>query len=209
MNNHNGLILLLAAEKIGTFALGPGYRAAIWVQGCPFHCQGCISPEWTLPGGYPVQVDQLTDKILANPQIEGITFSGGEPMQQAQPLAELARKIRLKKPELNVICFTGYRYEQLRKGSNDGVQQLLGQVDLLIDGPYIASKNDDMGLRGSSNQRMIHLTNRLLDNELGNSPRKIEVMLNDGDAFIVGVPPKRFALAWQRAMGVAKQEIIR
>lgn len=146
MNEQQDYQLMLAAEKIGTYALGPGFRAAVWVQGCPFHCEGCIAPEWTLPGGYPVEVGGLAPRILADNRLEGITLSGGEPMQQANELAKLVQIIKRLKPKLNVICFTGYRYEVLQKSKNTGVQELLDQVDLLIDGPYLAAKNDDLGL---------------------------------------------------------------
>lgn len=53
---------------------------------------------------------------------------------------------------------------------------------------------------------MIHLTNKLAGYFLENAPRKIEITLNDGDAFIIGVPPKKFGLAWQQAMGTVVQE---
>ena len=194
-------LLHLAAVQIGTLALGPGYRAGVWVQGCPFHCRGCIAPEWVLPGGEAVQVSELAERIAADGRLEGLTLSGGEPMQQAGALAELVRQVKHSWPELNVICFTGYRYEKLlSKPPNAGVAELLAQVDLLIDGPYVEAQNDDLGLRGSANQVFHYLTDRLKGQGLESSPRRVEVSLRDGQAFIIGVPPKSFGEAWEQAM---------
>ena len=200
-------LLHLAAFQIGTHALGPGFRAGVWAQGCPFHCRGCIAPEWILPGGEAVQVSDLAERIAADERLEGLTLSGGEPMQQAGALAELVRQVKHNRPELNVICFTGYRYEELlSRPPNAGVAELLAQVDLLIDGPFIEAQNDDLGLRGSANQVFHYLTDRLKGQGLESSPRRVEVSLRDGQAFIIGVPPKGFRAAWEQAMLVVHKE---
>lgn len=197
----NDLLLKIAEIKIGTYALGPGYRAGIWVQGCPFHCKGCIAPEWIGPGGQEFLVDDIVDRILSDDQLEGITLSGGEPMQQALSLANLIKKVRQNRPEINVICFTGYRYQDLAKKENkNGILELISQLDLLIDGPYVQQKNDNIGLRGSSNQSFYYFSDRLRNHGLEIQPRKVEINLNDGNAFIVGIPPKNFSLAWENAL---------
>src|SRR5689334_19425061 len=151
-------VLNIANIAARTGALGPGTRAAIWVQGCPLNCPGCLAPNW-IPF---VPATQLTPtELLERLDLDGITgmtFSGGEPMEQAAGLAALIRLARQKK-DLDLICFTGYRYERLLKNPpNHGVGDLLAQVDVLVDGPFIQSLNDSVGLRGSSNQRIIHLT---------------------------------------------------
>jgi anaerobic ribonucleoside-triphosphate reductase activating protein len=199
--------LKLAAIHIGTYALGPGYRAVLWVQGCPFSCKGCISPEWTLPGGTPASIPEIADQVLQESSIEGITFSGGEPMAQAGPLSKLLRIIKKEKPEINVICFTGYKYEILLKKADKKIMEFLQQIDLLIDGPYIDELNEGFGLRGSSNQRFIHLTNRLVGFPFEKIPRKLELHMVDGEALIIGIPPKSFNDAWQEAILTAKQEM--
>lgn len=78
-----------------TQALGPFLRYAIWVQGCNKCCPGCISPDARpLDGGYAVEVEKLVHDILSQPDIEGITISGGEPFLQQVALCELIDAVR-------------------------------------------------------------------------------------------------------------------
>src|SRR6185503_20609437 len=99
-------VLNIAAIAARTQALGPGTRAAIWVQGCPLNCAGCLAPNW-IPF---VPATQLTPEAILGRldlnSITGLTFSGGEPMEQAAGLASLVRLAREKK-DLDLICFTG------------------------------------------------------------------------------------------------------
>jgi anaerobic ribonucleoside-triphosphate reductase activating protein len=132
--------------------------------------------------------------------IDGLTFSGGEPMQQAEGLAQVAQLARRRK-ELDLICFTGYRYEQLLKNPpNPGVAKLLYEVDVLIDGPYIQSLNDSVGLRGSSNQRVLHLTNKLKDHDLESQNRRVEVRITDGELAFIGIPTPQVKAAVEMAV---------
>src|SRR5215213_2874097 len=104
--------LNIAAIAGCTQALGPGIRAVIWVQGCPLNCRGCLAPDWIpfVPATF-MTPEQILEGLDLE-QISGLTFSGGEPMEQAAGLAKLVRLARQKK-DLDLICFTGYRYEQL------------------------------------------------------------------------------------------------
>lgn len=184
--------LKIAATRAGVSTLGPGLRSVVWVQGCPFHCPGCIAPGW-IPFDAPaaeIHPQELAQLLLANLQVSGLTLSGGEPFAQAEGLAALLSYARQRR-ELDVICFSGYRFETLlNHPPSPGVFDLLDQIDLLIDGPYIESKNDGKGLRGSSNQRFIHLTNRLRGFDFENQPRRAEVSIQNGEMFVAGVPPK-------------------
>jgi anaerobic ribonucleoside-triphosphate reductase activating protein len=140
---------------------------------------------------------QLTPKEvitrLSLDEITGLTFSGGEPMEQAGALAEVARLARQKR-DLDVICFTGYRYEALlNKPEVSGVHDLLQCVDVLIDGPYVSTQNDSIGLRGSENQRIIHLTDRLQNFELEHQVRNIEFKIDNGSFTMVGIPAPKIA----------------
>ena len=109
-------------------------------------------------------------------------------MEQAASLAALIRLARLKK-DLNLICFTGYRYERLLSHPpNTGVPELLAELDVLIDGPYVQSLNDSIGMRGSSNQRVIHLTSRLHDHNFESASRRVEITVRDGELAFVGIP---------------------
>jgi anaerobic ribonucleoside-triphosphate reductase activating protein len=184
------LQLNLAASVRQTRALGPGLRAAVWVQGCPLCCAGCISPAWSAARpGRLVNPTHLAAELLGNnPRIEGLTLSGGEPFAQAAGLAAFVFAAKSMRAELNVLCFSGYRLETL--GEMPAAQALLAEVDTLIDSPYVSSLNDGHGLRGSSNQRVLHLTDRMSAYDFDHAPRQAEMYLQDHELFLVGVPPR-------------------
>ena len=190
------LNIAMIATKTG--ALGPGTRAAIWVQGCPLHCPGCVAPEWIpFVPAHRLTPQEIIQKLDLD-GIDGMTFSGGEPMQQAAGLAALARLARQKK-DLDLICFTGYRYEHLlKKPPNPGVPELLAEIDTLIDGPFIQSLHDSVGLRGSSNQRVIHLTPRLKEFDLESGSRKMEINITNGGLAFIGIPTPEILSAMNR-----------
>jgi anaerobic ribonucleoside-triphosphate reductase activating protein len=198
----------LAATCVGTRALGPGLRSVVWVQGCPFRCRGCIAPDWIpMRPAREVTPAALADELLSDPAVTGLTFSGGEPMMQASELAEVARTARRKR-DVSLICFTGYRLATLRsRPPAPGVAELLEQIDVLIDGLYIESKNDDRGLRGSDNQRVHHLTDRLAatDHQLTSGPRRSEIRLRDRYALLVGVPAIKVAGVFDQLPGASDE----
>lgn len=192
MSNHEhsdfAHVLNIAAIAARTEALGPGTRAVVWVQGCSFNCPGCLAPKW-IPF---VPAMELTPQAILEKldldRISGMTFSGGEPMEQATGLAALARLARQKK-NLDLICFTGYRYERLLNNPpNSGVAELLAEVDVLVDGPFVQALNDSVGLRGSSNQRVLHLTSKLRGHNFESHTRNIEITITDGELAFIGIP---------------------
>lgn len=140
--------------------LGPGRRAVVWVQGCPFACKGCIVPEsWPAAGGMDVPVSELADWILGQEALEGVTFSGGEPMEQADALTTLVDRVR-PHADLGVVCYTGFRLEALERRGTDAQTALLARTDLLIDGVYSEREHANLRWRGSANQRLLPLTDR-------------------------------------------------
>lgn len=199
-------MLNVAATCRATRALGPGLRSVVWVQGCLLHCPGCVAPDWIpLRPNRLVQPEALVDELLSDPGITGLTISGGEPMLQAEALYHLVRLVRVRK-DVDIICFTGFQRTQLEKNPPyAGIPELLGQLDVLIDGPYIARLNDNLGLRGSSNQRVHYLTSRLAGSDLENGMRKAEIHLTDGEALLVGVPPARLENAFNQAIARVQQ----
>ncbi len=187
-------LLNVAATCRLTHALGPGPRAVVWVQGCPFDCAGCAAPDW-IPDrpARLVAPAELAAELCSASGITGLTFSGGEPMSQAAGLAELVRRARALRPEqdLSLVCFTGYRLEQLRRTPpNAGVVDLLAQIDVLVDGRYVAGRDDNRGLRGSNNQRIHHLTDRLRASgyDFEGRRRTTEIMIVGGEVLMVGIP---------------------
>ena len=138
---------------------GKGYRAAVFTQGCPHHCEGCHNPESHDPdGGIEWTLDDVEKKFTGNPLLDGITLSGGEPFAQAAECAELAKRAHAMK--LSVWTYSGYTLEQLdRMAELDAdVKALLDETDVLIDGPFILSERSlTLDFRGSRNQRVIDM----------------------------------------------------
>lgn len=139
---------------------GPGERACIWVQGCSIRCVGCAVP-WTWPqsAGEEHCVAALCVAICAEPGLEGITFLGGEPFDQAEAVAAIARYVRRR--GMGVVTFSGYTKDRLSSGERPGWLELLAETDLLVDGPYEQAQHDlSRPWVGSANQRYHFLTDR-------------------------------------------------
>lgn len=148
--------LRIAGTANDSIVDGPGIRFTIFTQGCPHRCEGCHNPQThDFSGGTVADTEELLKKIMANPLLDGVTFSGGEPFCQAEALAELGSKI--KALGLNIVTYTGYTFEELYADrQKNGFGELLSVTDYLIDGPFIlAQKNWEIKFRGSSNQRII------------------------------------------------------
>lgn len=170
-----------------TEALGPFKRYALWVQGCNKRCKGCISPDaQPLEGGTEIEVVDLVTEILSIPEIEGITVSGGEPFLQQDALCTLIDQIRLIR-DLGVILYTGIQYSEIKE------TPLAQRCDLIIDGEYVESLNDNGFLRGSSNQCAICVTDRYeqyVQQHFGVPGRKVEFIINKDRINMIGIPSK-------------------
>jgi anaerobic ribonucleoside-triphosphate reductase activating protein len=174
--------------------LGPGVRAVVWVTGCRLRCRECMTPEFlAFDVGDEVPVDELTGWILGIDGIDGVTFSGGEPFEQAAALAAVADGVRAESPELTFMAFTGYTVQRLRRRGTEHQRRLLGALDLIVDGPYLPERHSDVRWRGSSNQRLHALTARAAGFAADEEPSAgVEVTVDpDGGFAIAGVPPTR------------------
>ncbi len=142
---------------------GPGFRTSIYCAGCRHKCPGCHNPQsWDFSGGREMSTEELMRIIVADPYAN-VTFSGGDPMYQAAGFAELARAIH-RRTNKDIWCFTGFRFEDLIQHDQ---RELLEQLDVLVDGPYVASLRDpDLLFRGSSNQRIIDVQASLFASEV-------------------------------------------
>jgi anaerobic ribonucleoside-triphosphate reductase activating protein len=179
-----------------TKVLGPGYRLAIWTQGCNKRCKGCIATDsWDRDkGGYYKFIDEIVSQIDKDQNIDGVTISGGEPFLQNIAILELLQKL-VKLRKLNIIIYSGYSFEELQK--DDINRKIFEYVDLLIDGEYIEELNNDTPLAGSSNQNIIILSDigyqlaQIISTKKG---RDMEFVIKNQELFIIGVPPKKLNL---------------
>lgn len=150
-------ILRLAGIEEESIVDGPGLRMTVFVQGCLLGCPGCQNPQThDLNGGTEAAAEDILEKFCADPLLAGITFSGGEPFLQPEPLLWLAREVHAR--GRNVMSFSGYTFEQLMEKSlkNPPIRGLLDELDALVDGPYIEKlRNIDLLYRGSENQRYL------------------------------------------------------
>jgi anaerobic ribonucleoside-triphosphate reductase activating protein len=129
------------------------------VQGCPFGCPGCFNPDYQ-PFITNKLVDTITlaNRILSVKTIEGVTYSGGEPFMQCEPLIKL-NKILIKN-DLSIISYSGYTLDELQQLSDPHVKKYLSQLDILIDGRFQQENKANLLWRGSNNQHVHFLTNR-------------------------------------------------
>ncbi len=155
------LLLNVASTMARSRANGPGIRAVVWVQGCTIGCSGCYN-EFTHPHKIetlytPIEVAKW---ILSIDGIDGVTFSGGEPFEQAKAVLQVIKEIKQEK-ELDVFVFSGYTYGKLASSTDNNVNQLLNSIDILSSGPYVEKLRDDSLLwRGSSNQELHYLSDK-------------------------------------------------
>lgn len=156
---NSGITLRIAGIVRESIVDGPGIRFAVFCQGCPHHCPGCHNQQThDFRGGYDCDIEKILAEIDKNPLLSGVTFSGGEPFCQAEAFYELGR--RVKERGLDIVAFSGYTMEELSTmAENDqGIDNLLSIVDILIDGPFLLEEKDlTLEFRGSRNQRIIHL----------------------------------------------------
>lgn len=147
-----------------TMVDGPGFRTSIYCAGCHHECPGCHNPQsWNPGGGHPMTTDEVMKIIVADPYAN-VTFSGGDPMYQAEGFTELARAIR-SQTQKTIWCYTGFTFEAIVKIPR--YRQLLDEIDVLVDGPFVKSlRDEDLLFRGSSNQRLIDVPASLVKGEV-------------------------------------------
>jgi anaerobic ribonucleoside-triphosphate reductase activating protein len=141
---------------------GPGLRTVVWFGGCNIRCPGCQNEAYWNPR--PENNMLVTELARTLAVMNGIgqcngngkfTITGGEPFRQLKSLFGLVIEIKRKVPHAHIIVYTGHPWETLMRWG--GVARgVLGGIDILVDGPYIAEQDDDgLSYRGSRNQRVI------------------------------------------------------
>lgn len=184
--NAAALELNLAAFMKATRMVGPGLRDAIWVQGCTIGCAGCANQAYLAhEPRVRVPVERLLGHFRARRgKIDGISVLGGEPTEQPEAVAALLRGVQAL--GMSTVVFSGRSHEQLLR--NPACAELLAATDLLIDGPYVAAMRDPaLHWRGSSNQRLLRLSDRFTETDLEPPRANGEIVLSPGGILVHGV----------------------
>lgn len=184
--------MMISMIKCPVRTLGPGTRIGVWTSGCHKRCKGCMSPHaWEFDETLDRSVDDLLAilrKMMAKQPITGITISGGEPFDQSDFLAFL-KGVRTLGIE-DVLVYTGYYKDEIQH-----FHDYDGLIGVLVDGPYEEAFNDNMPLRGSSNQGIYlfkpSLTERYM--EFLSKPRSFDVELIGDVSVIIGLLPREEA----------------
>lgn len=171
--------------------LGPGRRLAIWVQGCNRKCQGCVSPELQSYEGMQYDVAYLANvflSLIAENSLDGVTISGGEPFDQEEELLQLCSLLT----GVEIIVYSGYSTKELLKNREEPIWN--ANIAVLITGPYMQELDDNLPLKGSSNQEIIYRNESVsqkyvsyLENTL---QRKQQFFILDENVYMAGIPSK-------------------
>jgi anaerobic ribonucleoside-triphosphate reductase activating protein len=183
-------MLALHAWEPRSRANGPGQRLVLWFQGCTLGCPGCFNPDTHDPGAprLRVGVDEVMGWVAAARGIEGVTLSGGEPMQQPEAALALLERLRAE-TSLSTLMFSGYTLDEI--AAMPLGPAILGHLDVLIDGRYVARERQGRGLRGSANQQIRLLSGRYRTEEVAATP-EAEIRIGpDGSVTLTGVNPLR------------------
>lgn len=184
-------------------ANGPGNRAVLWFAGCTLNCSGCWNPETHSFDVRETATDEIETWLLSLSGIDGVTFSGGEPMQHYPALSRLVYFIRDKRPALSIGMFTGYSLPELQAGRfqyrlgsrmSPGCFQmwedLSRSLDFAVCGRFNRLQPDSAPMCGSANQRIELLSNRYTLNDF--TEQVTEVTLSDELIQITGFPGLEF-----------------
>ena len=140
---------------------GLGWRAVLFVSGCPHHCPGCHNKEaQDFNYGEEFNEEEILKRIKENSILNGITISGGEPLckENIPGALKFIKDVKEIRPEFNVWCYSGYTLDQLIDRNDEETNECLNQIDVLVDGRFVEEKKDPtLKFRGSSNQRILDL----------------------------------------------------
>ena len=140
---------------------GLGWRAVLFVSGCPHHCPGCHNKEaQDFNYGEEFNEEEILKRIKENSILNGITISGGEPLckENIHGVLKFIKDVKEIRPEFNVWCYSGYTLDQLIDRNDEETNKCLSEIDVLVDGRFVEAKKDPtLKFRGSSNQRILDL----------------------------------------------------
>jgi len=196
--------LAVSAFHAASRVNGPGCRVVLWVQGCTLGCAGCFNPSTHAPGLAPVPIAGLVARILAarTDAHHGLSFSGGEPFEQATALAQLVREVRAAWPDVHVLVFSGFTLETLRGPTAPaGAHDLLAETHVLVDGRFEGTRDaPTRALRASANQRLWVLRGRIPPADAWAAPKTSELTIGESGEVLLSGFPEPALLAAVRAL---------
>ena len=164
---------------------GPGNRFVLWTQGCSKGCKNCFNPEtWSTDLYKELSPTQIFE-LIKNFKLEGVTISGGDPLEQEEELLELLFLLKEIKLPKGIILFTGFSRNEIRE--NPIREKCLSYIDVLIDGRYVEELKTDSSLRGSSNQEFYFFSDKISREELF-FDQEIELSLENDKIVMTGFP---------------------
>ena len=178
--------------------LGPGHRLGIWLRGCGRGCKGCSNPElWTAKEECEIPVRDLirvVRKLNAEYAIEGFTVTGGEPLYQAEELSVLLSG--LQGMSKDILIYTGYTMEEILEKGSPAALDCVRKAAVIVDGPYVAEKNEGTRMVGSSNQRVMIIRpeyEAAYRNYLSKGPLEVQNFVGMYGAYSIGIHRNDFA----------------
>lgn len=171
-----------------SLANGPGTRMVIWSQGCTLGCAGCFNPATHDPAGpaTTVRVEELVEQTLAQaPAIEGVTLTGGEPLEQPEAVAAFCHQLKARSP-LGIIILTGFTRGEIE--ADPARSAAAADADLVVAGRYNARRHLGRGLRGSDNKTYWARTARYRPEDLEGVPDVEIAVAADGTVMVTGMP---------------------
>lgn len=194
--------MLIHGFVSGSRVNGPGLRAVVYFQGCKLGCDNCWNPAAHTFTGNERSVTEVTGLVLSAHEeraLEGITFSGGEPMQQADDLLALIESLRAQKPRLSFGLYSGYSEEELSSGhywcrselmeraKQDIWQSVRGHLDFAVLGRYVAARPSMLALRTTANQKLALFSGRYREGDF--EAQEVEVHVDTyGTVQVTGFP---------------------
>ena len=155
-------MIRVAGDIYDSKANGPGMRYVLFTQGCTIRCEGCHNRHtWDKDKGIELSIDKVIENIKVSPFIDGVTISGGDPLDQAEQVANLCLRIKEECPGLNIMIYTGRTLEVIEKMDSIFIKSILKTADFLVDGRFDKTKTKGAKLyTGSRNQRIFNLKTR-------------------------------------------------
>jgi anaerobic ribonucleoside-triphosphate reductase activating protein len=188
----------IAASRVN----GPGLRAVVYFQGCNLGCHSCWNPETHAFTGNETSVSELTDLVLRahhEQSLEGVTFSGGEPMQQADCLLAVIQSLSKQAPELSLALYSGYSARELEQGrywcrsaltqpeKQATWQGIRFHLDFAVLGRYVGQRPSTLPLQTSANQRLVLFSSRYAEPDF--APQEVEIGIGaNGLVQLTGFP---------------------